>query len=59
MRPHDSSEIASVLRSQRAADLVLRAEVERTGTENASTRIRLGFSDLRALGTSAWARVLM
>jgi hypothetical protein len=38
----------------RAGDLVLRAEVERTGAENASTRSHLGVSDRSALPPKPW-----
>ena len=40
----------------RAGDPVLRAEVERTGGENGSTRIHLGMSDRRALD---WASEML
>ena len=42
---------------KRAGGLVQRAEVERTAAEKASTRDHLGVSALRALGTSACARM--
>src|SRR5215471_4850717 len=44
---------------ERAGDIRLRASVERTGGENASTRIHLGVTVFRAQRTSAWARVWM